>query len=88
MVNTRNQKQQQNDLIQEFETSIVDIDVSKETSEVGDFELIFDFDHASQCWKMNKKYIGNGTYNYICGFLKKDGTPCKNPTHCRIHNRL
>jgi len=88
MVNTRNQNKCQNELVKEFESSVIDIDTTTQTSKIGDFELTFDFDHASRCWRINKKQIGDGTYYYICGFIKKDGKPCQNPTHCRIHNRL
>lgn len=88
MVTTRSQTKYQNNLMKEFESSVIDIDTTAQTSTIGDFELIFDFDYASRSWRTNKKLIGNGTFHYICGFIKKDGKPCKNPTHCRIHNRL
>ena len=29
------------------------------------YDFDYDFDYASQCWKENKKYIGNGCYKYI-----------------------
>ena len=29
------------------------------------FEVNIDFDEASEAWRANKKYIGNGTYKYI-----------------------
>ena len=55
-------------------------------------EFNFDFDHSSECWKANKKTIGNGCYTYICGFLLKNGNPClrspvKNKDFCCIHNK-
>jgi hypothetical protein len=30
------------------------------------FEVNIDFDDASATWKSNKKYIGNGSYKYVC----------------------
>jgi hypothetical protein len=52
----------------------------------------FDFDHSSECWKENKKSVGNGCYTYICGFLLKNGNRCqrvplKNQDLCCIHNK-
>lgn len=35
------------------------------------YEVNIDFDDASNSWKQNKKYMGNGTYKYICPSLKK-----------------
>lgn len=29
------------------------------------FEVNIDFDEASEAWRANKKYIGNGSYKYI-----------------------
>lgn len=29
------------------------------------YEVNIDFDEASNAWRANKKYIGNGTYEYI-----------------------
>ena len=29
------------------------------------YEVNIDFDEASEAWRANKKYIGNGTYKYI-----------------------
>lgn len=87
MVQTRSQIEQQNSLIKEFESSIQTMDISKQMRQSSEFELTFDFDSASRAWKMNKKSAGNGTYYYICGATRKDGKPCQNPTHCRIHNK-
>lgn len=88
MVQTRNQIEHQERLIREFDSSIREIDILNPVSQIGEFELTFDFDSASQAWKMNKRSAGNGTYYYICGKTRKDGKPCQNPTHCRIHSRL
>ena len=32
-----------------------------------------DFDKASEKWRENKVHIGNGTFKYVCGALRKDG---------------
>ena len=29
------------------------------------YEVNIDFDEASEAWRANKKYIGNGSYKYI-----------------------
>ena len=56
-------------------------------------EVNIDFDDASNAWKQNKKYMGNGTYKYICPNLKKDGTNCgkscyKNSDLCWHHTNM
>lgn len=30
------------------------------------YEVNIDFDAASEAWKANKCYIGNGSYRYVC----------------------
>lgn len=40
-------------------------------------KVIIDFDAASIAWIANKKYIGNGSYKYICNTKNKNGTYCK-----------
>ena len=40
------------------------------------YEVNIDFDGASEAWKSNKKYIGNGSYKYICCVLKANGEKC------------
>ena len=54
-------------------------------------ELEFDFDHSSECWKANKKSLGNGCYSYICGSLLKNGnycqrSPLKYSDFCSLHH--
>jgi hypothetical protein len=56
------------------------------------YEVNIDFDEASTAWKMNKKYVGNGTYKYICSILKKDGICCgksryKDSEYCWVHRK-
>ena len=58
-----------------------------------ELEVNIDFDEASKSWKQNKKYMGNGTYKYICPNLKKDGTTCgkscyKNSDLCWHHSKM
>jgi hypothetical protein len=58
----------------------------------------FDFDDASECWKQNKKSVGNGMYVYICEAVCKNGKKCNKKvcykkngksnvlsTHCNLH---
>ena len=40
------------------------------------YDVIIDFDGASEAWKANKKSIGNGSYTYICSAKNKNGTNC------------
>jgi hypothetical protein len=47
-------------------------------AEAPKFIVDIDFDDASECWKKNKKSIGNGSYKYICIQSKQDGTVCGN----------
>jgi hypothetical protein len=49
-----------------------------------------DFDAASKEWKANKKYMGNGTYKYICCAKTLSGNPCTRESvlfydYCKIH---
>jgi len=37
---------------------------------------VIDFDDASKCWRENKKHIGNGQFQYICGATKTNGNLC------------
>ena len=48
-------------------------------------EVVIDFDYASLCWNANKKKIGMGSYQYICGRLLKNGNRCNRSPNCRIH---
>lgn len=52
--------------------------------------ITIDFDEASEAWKANKKYIGNGCYKYKCSAYTKNKNPCKNiafgtETTCKKH---
>ena len=63
---------------------------SKTRQLLSELEFKFDFDHSSECWKANKKSVGNGCYSYICGFELKNGgvckrTPLKCSDFCSIH---
>lgn len=49
------------------------------------YEVNIDFDAASEAWKSNKKYIGNGTYEYICEYITKKGTNCKRSVKHGLH---
>jgi hypothetical protein len=61
------------------------------------YEVNIDFDEASEAWKSNKKYMGNGTYKYKCCGHYKNGKPCNRTAtfdildlkddgmYCKIH---
>lgn len=54
------------------------------------YKIEIDFDKASILWKANKKYIGNGSYKYICCQKTKSGNLCKRESlihcnYCKIH---
>ena len=44
--------------------------------QLGKYEVNIDFDMASEAWKANKKYIGNGSYKYVCAKLGKNNKNC------------
>jgi len=57
------------------------------------YEVNIDFDGASEAWKANKKYIGNGSYKYICSILKANGEKCginciPNEDYCKRHYNI
>lgn len=37
------------------------------------------FLESSLAWRKNKKSIGNGAFEYVCGYPKKNGEPCRAP---------
>ena len=56
------------------------------------YKVEIDFDEASFAWKSNKKYIGNGTYKYICNQKSKNGNQCKRERTpgmdcCKMHSK-
>ena len=53
-------------------------------------EPMIDFDDASECWRANKKHLGNGQFKYVCPFIKDDKQRCgknvlKGCMTCRTH---
>jgi hypothetical protein len=40
------------------------------------YDVNIDFEQASNEWKLNKKYIGNGSYKYICCKIGKNNKHC------------
>lgn len=51
-----------------------------------------DFNEASEAWRANKKYVGNGTYKYVCSEITQSGNHCKNncllqSDYCKIHSK-
>lgn len=56
---------------------------SKTIQLLKELEFVYDFDKASECWKANKKSLGNGCYAYICGAGLKNGGVCqRSPSKC------
>lgn len=43
------------------------------------FDLVIDFDEASREWNANKRRLGNGEYEYICGKVLRNGHKCQHP---------
>lgn len=57
------------------------------------YEVKIDFDEASESWKANKKYIGNGTYKYVCAKRGKNNNCCiskclAGENYCRVHLKM
>jgi hypothetical protein len=48
------------------------------------YEINIDFDEASEAWRANKKYIGNGSYKYI---TPKKNTLLNNNTNSNTSRR-
>jgi|UniRef100_A0A6C0IMW6 hypothetical protein len=56
----------------------------------SELDFVYDFDYASECWKSNKQYVGNGCYKYKCQCITKKGNPCVRTAlpgeiNCKIH---
>ena len=54
------------------------------------YEVIIDFDEASEAWLANKKRQPNATYKYICLGHTKTGRSCnkkpfENSNYCSCH---
>ena len=54
------------------------------------YEVNIDFDAASEAWKANKKYIGNGSYKYVCAKRGKNNNFCigkclPGESYCKTH---
>jgi hypothetical protein len=50
-------------------------------------KIDIDFDHASTCWRENKKYKGNGQFVYICEYTHTNGKRCRRTIAANvIHN--
>lgn len=45
-----------------------------------EFNVDINFDDAQKAWRQNKKLIGcGGSSEYICGFIKPNGSACRAP---------
>jgi len=59
-------------------------------SQKKEYSVDINFDEASKEWKANKKYMGNGTYKYVCCAKTLSGSPCKRESvlfynYCKTH---
>jgi len=56
-------------------------DFTKQSSKSGvsfkEYDVIIDFDDASECWMQNKRKKKNGNYSYICGKVLKNKKKCQ-----------
>jgi len=57
------------------------------------YEVNIDFDAASEAWKANKKYIGNGSYKYVCAKRGKNNNCCiakclPGESYCKTHLKM
>ena len=62
----------------------------KEIKSETELDFVYDFDYASECWKSNKQYVGNGCYKYKCQCITKKGNHCVRTAlpgeiNCKIH---
>jgi len=58
----------------------------------GIYDVIIDFDGASEAWKSNKKSIGNGSYKYVCQKKGIKGNTCNlkclhGEDYCKRHSK-
>jgi hypothetical protein len=65
-------------------------EIKSESELESNLEFVYDFDYASECWKSNKKYVGNGCYKYMCQGVTKKGKPCvrtalQGEINCKMH---
>ena len=89
---TRSQTKKQNNeanIFIKLEDELSEISCKKKENK-SNLEFIYDFDYASECWKSNKKYVGNGCYKYMCQSVTKKGKPCvrtalQGEINCKIH---
>lgn len=51
------------------------------------YEVNIDFDEASEAWRANKKYIGNGTYKYITPKITPKKNTLLNNTQTNVKSR-
>jgi hypothetical protein len=54
------------------------------------YEVIIDFDGASEAWKSNKKSIGQSSYKYVCQHIYISKKVCNKKCifgehYCKVH---
>jgi hypothetical protein len=57
------------------------------------YEVNIDFDGASEAWKANKRWIGNGSYRYVCAKKGLRNNCCiakclPGEIYCRVHLKM
>ena len=58
----------------------------------SEYIVDIDFNEASTLWRSNKKYIGNGSFKYVCSAMTKKNKRCsnkpmKNSQFCYCHQK-
>ena len=71
-------------VVEGFAKPLASLDAAVQNLDSPPLYLVnIDFDEASREWNANKKKGSNGCRTYCCGFIKKNGKPCKRPEHHR-----
>lgn len=53
------------------------------------YKVEINFDQSSKEWRKNKRYLGNGLFEYKCKHICKNNSYCKNKIYknnmCKYH---
>ena len=57
---------------------------------LGDFLKTHDFSESSKSWRKNKIELEQGTFKYVCGYIKQNNEKCRNTRkngkiRCHLH---
>jgi hypothetical protein len=63
------------------------------TTSLHEYEVVINFDDASEAWKENKISIGNGSYRYLCKKRGVKNNMCikkclQGEDYCCVHLRM